>query len=67
MTTASAIAAKSRSAATTALREVMAAVRHVVTIGEEGPAIAAALAGAVPTTAAPDDSDSDSASDGRGN
>jgi UDP-N-acetylmuramoylalanine--D-glutamate ligase len=36
------------------LREVMAAVRHVVTIGEEGPAIAAALAGAVPCSAAGD-------------
>jgi UDP-N-acetylmuramoylalanine--D-glutamate ligase len=36
------------------LREVMGSVRHVVTIGQEGPAIAAALAGVVPTTAAPD-------------
>lgn len=31
------------------LRDVMAPVRHVVTIGEEGPAIAAALAGSVAT------------------
>jgi len=38
----------------TPLREVMAAVRHVVTIGHEGPAIAAALAGCVPTTPAVD-------------
>lgn len=36
------------------LREVMDAVRHVVTIGEEGPAIAAALGDRVPTTAAAD-------------
>jgi len=36
------------------LRAVMGSVRHVVTIGAEGPAIAAALAGAVPTTSAPD-------------
>ena len=36
------------------LRDVMAAVRHVVTIGEEGPAIARALAGVVSTTAAGD-------------
>ena len=36
------------------LREVMDAVRHVVTIGEEGPAIAVALAGVVPTTQAVD-------------
>ncbi len=34
------------------LREVMGAVRHVVTIGVEGPAIGAALADIVPTTAA---------------
>ena len=32
------------------LREVMDQVRHVVLIGEEGPAIGRALAGAVPTT-----------------
>ena len=38
----------------TPLREVMRAVRHVVTIGQEGPAIGAALAGAVPTSAADD-------------
>jgi len=38
----------------TPLREVMGSVRHVVTIGVEGPAIAAALAGIVPTTAALD-------------
>jgi len=36
------------------LREVMAPVRHVVTIGQEGPAIAAALAGRVPTSPAVD-------------
>ncbi len=36
------------------LREAMGAVVHVVTIGREGPAIAAALAGAVPTTPAAD-------------
>ena len=36
------------------LRDVMAAVRHVVTIGEAGPAIARALAGVVPTTTADD-------------
>lgn len=36
------------------LRNVMAAVRHVVTIGEEGPAIAAVLHDRVPTTAAAD-------------
>ncbi len=36
------------------LREVMRAVRHVVTIGQEGPAIGAALAGVVPVTAAAD-------------
>jgi UDP-N-acetylmuramoylalanine--D-glutamate ligase len=36
------------------LVEVLGAVRHVVTIGQEGPAIAAALAGAVPTTPAAD-------------
>jgi UDP-N-acetylmuramoylalanine--D-glutamate ligase len=36
------------------LREVMGAVRHVVTIGEEGPAIAAVLGDLVPTTAAAD-------------
>jgi len=36
------------------LRKVMGAVRHVVTIGEEGPAIAAALHGHVPCTAATD-------------
>ncbi|MBD3219704.1 UDP-N-acetylmuramoyl-L-alanine--D-glutamate ligase [bacterium] len=38
----------------TPLRQVMSSVRHVVTIGEEGPAIAAALAGVVPTSAADD-------------
>ncbi|MEZ4388454.1 MAG: UDP-N-acetylmuramoyl-L-alanine--D-glutamate ligase [Candidatus Krumholzibacteriia bacterium] len=38
----------------TPLREVMGSVRHVVTIGAEGPAIRAALAGCVPTSAAPD-------------
>lgn len=38
----------------TPLREVMTSVRHVVTIGEEGPAIARALAGVVPVTAADD-------------
>jgi UDP-N-acetylmuramoylalanine--D-glutamate ligase len=37
-----------------ALRGVLGPVRHVVTIGEQGPAIAASLAGAVPTTAATD-------------
>jgi UDP-N-acetylmuramoylalanine--D-glutamate ligase len=36
------------------LREVLGAVRAVVTLGEEGPAIAAALAGAVPCEAAAD-------------
>ena len=36
------------------LCEVMGAVRHVVTMGAEGPAIAAALAGVVSVTAAPD-------------
>ena len=36
------------------LRQVMDSVRHVVTIGQEGPAIARALAGCVPTTAATD-------------
>lgn len=36
------------------LRDVMGAVRHVVTIGEEGPAIAAVLGDVVPTTAAAD-------------
>ncbi|MCB1185178.1 UDP-N-acetylmuramoyl-L-alanine--D-glutamate ligase [bacterium] len=36
------------------LRDVLGAVRHVVLIGAEGPAIGAALAGAVPTTAARD-------------
>ncbi len=34
------------------LAGVMSAVRHVVTMGQEGPAIAAALAGVVPTSAA---------------
>lgn len=34
------------------LRAVMAAVRHVVLIGQEGPAIGQALAGVVPTSAA---------------
>ncbi len=38
----------------TPLREVMTAVRHVVTLGQEGPAIAASLAGIVPTTTATD-------------
>ncbi len=36
------------------LREVMGPVRAVVTIGEQGPAIAATLAGVVPCEAAPD-------------
>jgi UDP-N-acetylmuramoylalanine--D-glutamate ligase len=36
------------------LREVMGAVQHVVTIGQEGPAIAAALSGIVPTRPAAD-------------
>ncbi len=36
------------------LREVMGAVRHVVTMGREGPAIAAVLHGVVPVTAADD-------------
>ncbi len=36
------------------LREVMSAVRHVVTIGQEGPAIAAVLQDLVPITAAAD-------------
>ena len=35
------------------LREVMGAVRHVVLIGAEGPAIGRALAGVVPMTTAP--------------
>jgi UDP-N-acetylmuramoylalanine--D-glutamate ligase len=38
----------------TPLRHVMSAVRHVVTIGQEGPAIGEALAGRVPVTAAGD-------------
>ncbi|MDY0108771.1 MAG: UDP-N-acetylmuramoyl-L-alanine--D-glutamate ligase [Candidatus Krumholzibacteria bacterium] len=38
----------------TPLREVMGSVRHVVTIGREGPAIAAALAGVVPVSSAAD-------------
>ena len=36
------------------LREVMGAVRHVVTLGQEGPAIGEALAGAAPVTPAAD-------------
>ncbi|RKZ20067.1 UDP-N-acetylmuramoyl-L-alanine--D-glutamate ligase [bacterium] len=36
------------------LREVMGPVRHVVTIGAEGPVVAAALADVVAVTAAPD-------------
>jgi len=38
----------------TPLREVMDSVRHVVTIGQEGPAIARALAGCVTITSASD-------------
>lgn len=38
----------------TPLREAMAAVRHVVVMGEEGPAIAAVLQDLVPVTAADD-------------
>lgn len=38
----------------TPLRQVMGPVRHAVTLGAEGPALTAALAGAVPVTAAAD-------------